>query len=97
MASELATAAQAIAANETLTPASPASPASPAPASASVAEPLALPLDASSGAPSFPLGSSPVALFAVLALFALGGRHRLPELTIRIPSPIYQYIPVPPG
>jgi hypothetical protein len=88
---DLAAAAQALAAAESPSAASPAS------VSAPVSELRALPLDASSGAPSFPLGSSPVALFAVLALFALGGRSRLPELTIRIPSPIYQYIPVPPG
>ena len=62
-----------------------------------VSDAVALPLDAATGGHAFPLGASPVALFTVLALLALGGRHRLPELVIRIPSPITQYVPVPPG
>jgi len=58
---------------------------------------LALAGETLSTVTSVPMPPLHVAVFAALALFALTGRHRLPELTIRIPSPITQTIPVPPG
>jgi hypothetical protein len=63
----------------------------------SAQHPVAAPAAPSAGGSSSPLSSSPVALLAIVALLAVAGRDRLPELTLRFPSPIFQTIPVPPG
>ena len=60
-------------------------------------QPAAAPATPSTGGNSSPLTSPPVALLALLALLVIAGRDRLPELSLRFPSPIFQSIPVPPG